>query len=343
MYPHARPGGKVCAHDPRLSLDVEPSQRVYPDRAPGGDLDHRCADRLAPPRRPGGPRSRAPGSMLQQPQANRLRFSQLPPTQQRLPGRRFWRKLGLGCRCEQQRGSSHAVEQLGAALLPFVEQTPLFNSINQSRWYLNPENLTAGQTSLSVYLCPTNQFSSLTRPNGDTITGPSIYGRNDYSGNYGERAVRCFPGTSCPNDYSDLGDKSGAHRGVTLTPSEPINTITTITDGTTYTIVVGEAHEAEFGMWIGHKNFLDQSAPINARNGLSPGTVWASCQVAKTSRFLGKLGCDLSQEFASYHAGGAAFAFADGSARFLKESINNKVLAALLSRKGGEIVNADAL
>ncbi|AGA28518.1 DUF1559 family PulG-like putative transporter [Singulisphaera acidiphila] len=231
----------------------------------------------------------------------------------------------------------------GAALLPFVEQTPLFNSINQSRWYLNPENLTAGQTSLSVYLCPTNQFSSLTRPNGDTITGPSIYGRNDYSGNYGERAVRCFPGTSCPNDYSDLGDKSGAHRGVTLTPSEPINTITTITDGTTYTIVVGEAHEAEFGMWIGHKNFLDQSAPINARNGLSPGTVWASCQVAKTSRFLGKLGCDLSQEFASYHAGGAAFAFADGSARFLKESINNKVLAALLSRKGGEIVNADAL
>jgi len=41
--------------------------------------------------------------------------------------------------------------------------------------------------------------------------------------------------------------------------------------------------------------------------------------------------------------GGACFAFADGSSRFVKESIDPKVLAALLSRKGGEIVSADSL
>ena len=98
-----------------------------------------------------------------------------------------------------------------------------------------------------------------------------------------------------------------------------------------------------FGYWIGHKNFLDQSAPISARNGLYPATVWASCQVAPTSPLLGKIGCDLSQEFASYHVGGAYFAFADGSARFVKESINPKVLAALLSRSGKEIVSSDDL
>ena len=126
-----------------------------------------------------------------------------------------------------------------------------------------------------------------------------------------------------------------------LTSSSPNNSVRTIVDGSTYTIVLGEAHEAEFGYWISHKNFLDQSAPIGARNGLYPATVWASCQVANTSPLLGKIGCDLTQEFASYHSSGAYFSFADGSTRFVKDGVNPKVLAALLSRKGKEIVNSD--
>jgi prepilin-type N-terminal cleavage/methylation domain-containing protein/prepilin-type processing-associated H-X9-DG protein len=231
----------------------------------------------------------------------------------------------------------------GEAILPFLDQVPLYNSINQGLWYINPENSTAGQTLLSVYLCPTNQVASLTRPNADNPTGSLPYARNDYSGNYGERSLRCVQVGNCPDNYSDQGDTSGVARGVTLTSSDPVNSITTLRDGTTYTIAVGEAHEAMFAVWIGHKNFLDQSAPISARNGLSPPTFWASCQVAKTSPFLGKIGCDLSQEFASYHPGGANFAFADGSARFLRESIDPKVLAALLSRKGKEIVGANDL
>jgi len=232
----------------------------------------------------------------------------------------------------------------GTAILPFVEQEPLYNSINQSLWYIEPQNTTAGATPLSVFLCPTNQYPSLTRPNGDAQeTMPYQFGRNDYSGNYGERALRCFPGTNCQNNYDDQGDKSGTPRGVMLTSSLPNSSVITMTDGTTYTIVVGEAHEARFGYWISHKNFLDQSAPISARNGTVPGTIWASCQVIKTSPYYGKIGCDLSQEFASYHVGGAYFSFADGSARFLKDSINPKILAAVLSQRGGEILSADQL
>ena len=231
----------------------------------------------------------------------------------------------------------------GTAILPFIDQSSVYNSINQGFWYIEPANATAGQTVLSVYLCPTNRYPSLTRPNPDSTTGSLPYGRNDYSGNYGERALRCFPAGSCPNTYADQGDKSGNPRGVLLTSSSPNNSIKTLVDGTAYTIVVGEAHEAEFGYWIGHKNFLDQSAPISAINGLTPSTVWASCQVAPTNKLLGKMGCDLSQEFASYHSGGAYFSFADGSARFVKDSIDPKVLAALLSRKGKEIVSSDQL
>ena len=232
------------------------------------------------------------------------------------------------------------ISSWGQAILPFAEQSPLYNSINQGYWYFASENSTSGQTSLSVYLCPSSRVTSLTRPNGDNASSPG-FARNDYSGNYGERALRCYPATGCGNSYADA--PSGGGRGVTLTSFEPINSVMTLTDGTAYTVVVGEAPEAIHGLWIGHKNFLDQSAPINARFGTVPGTVWDSCQVPSGSPNIGRIGCDFGQEFGSYHVGGAAFAFADGSARFVREAIAPKVLAAILSRRGGEIVNATDL
>lgn len=221
----------------------------------------------------------------------------------------------------------------GQSLLPYLEQAPLYNSINQDLWYIQPENSTAGGTILSVFLCPTSPNPSKTRPNGDSPSNSLPYGRSDYGGNYGERALRCYPGTGCPNTY---GGPSGA-RGMVLTSAEPINSVATILDGTSNTIAIGEASEALHGLWIGHKNFMDQSAPINARNGTA--STWGSCQVAPTSPFLNKIGCDFGQEFACHHPGGAGFAFADGSARFLKETVDPKVLAALLSRSGGEVIS----
>ena len=40
--------------------------------------------------------------------------------------------------------------------------------------------------------------------------------------------------------------------------------------------------------------------------------------------------------FYSFHTGGANFAFADGSVRFLGESMNLRVLASLVTRAGGK-------
>jgi prepilin-type N-terminal cleavage/methylation domain-containing protein/prepilin-type processing-associated H-X9-DG protein len=225
----------------------------------------------------------------------------------------------------------------GQSLLPFMDEAVLYNSINQGLWYVQPENSTAGQTVLSVFLCPSNQVTSLFRPNGDNSSALPQYARSDYSGNYGERALRCLQVGSCPNNY---GNTAEGARGVLLTVSDPINSAATILDGLSCTIMVGEAHVAIFGYWISHKNFLDQSAPISAVNGTVPGTFWQSCQVLNTSPLLGKIACDLTQEFASYHMDGANFLFADSSVRFVKSSTSPSVLAAILSRQGGEVVSA---
>ncbi|AMV37334.1 DUF1559 domain-containing protein [Planctomyces sp. SH-PL62] len=226
----------------------------------------------------------------------------------------------------------------GSAMLPYMDQAPIYNAINQTRWYVQDENLTASQARLSTFLCPSNPAGDVGKPNGDDPTSP-VMGRNDYGGNWGERALRCYPASNCQNNY---GTSAGEGRGVIMHRDEPNITLMDIPDGTTYTAVLGEAPNALHGLWMGHKNFFDQSAPLNARYSSSPTGTFASCQVMNTDKRKGQLGCDFGQEFHSYHVGGANFLMVDGSVRFLKESMDLRVFSAFLSRKGSEIISADA-
>jgi prepilin-type processing-associated H-X9-DG protein len=219
-----------------------------------------------------------------------------------------------------------------AAILPGLEQQGLYASINQQEPYLHEDNLAAGQTLLPVFLCPTAVNPALHRPNGDTPSSATKYAITNYGGNWGERALRCHPATNCPNRYA--GDPSGTGRGVLLLSYEPQVGIGDVTDGTSHTIMAGESPEGLHSIWIGHKNVFDQSAPLSAHT--SQPTTWQSC--FPTFQSAPGNYCDFGQEFGSYHAGGAQFLLVDGSVRFVSTSLENKSLAALLSRRGGEVV-----
>ena len=49
--------------------------------------------------------------------------------------------------------------------------------------------------------------------------------------------------------------------------------------------------------------------------------------------------CCNDDEIYSFHPGGANTAFADGSVRFLKTGLDIRVLARLVTRAGGEVVD----
>jgi prepilin-type processing-associated H-X9-DG protein len=127
-----------------------------------------------------------------------------------------------------------------------------------------------------------------------------------------------------------------------------------ITDGTSNTLLFGERfhrdpewdlrepvvepgidsleHMGKWGMvsavgGIMSNVTLHSAAPINYR--MPPG--------GDVSKLLDRL-C----AFGSGHPGGANFAFADGSVRFVKDSTLLPVLQALSTRRGGEVVSADA-
>jgi prepilin-type N-terminal cleavage/methylation domain-containing protein len=87
-------------------------------------------------------------------------------------------------------------------------------------------------------------------------------------------------------------------------------------DGTSQTVIIGEDAWFGDGQWINGRNVFDQAYPIN-----------------KAPAF--------ENDIRSDHPGGALGLFADGSAHFLKETIEPRVLAALCTRKGGELISAD--
>lgn len=218
----------------------------------------------------------------------------------------------------------------GTAILPLIEQSPLYDAIHREVPYIDPRNLQPGQSRVSTYLCPSAPKQELLRPNGDTPNSPDRYARTDYGGNYGERGLRCHPQSNCPNSYST----GGGGRGTLMLGADQDIAAKDITDGLSHTILVGEVPEGLHSIWIGHKNVLDQSVPLGARIGDYP--PWAPCHPSFASRY-GNF-CDFGQEFHSYHPGGAVFSLADGSTHFMASSIDFKILASMLSRSGGEVV-----
>ena len=73
-----------------------------------------------------------------------------------------------------------------ASVLPWLEQRPLFDSLNLSVVYDNPANSTATYTVLQVYLCPSEPRKSFwNRYPGDQFDHADA----DYGGMYGERGL----------------------------------------------------------------------------------------------------------------------------------------------------------
>jgi prepilin-type processing-associated H-X9-DG protein len=79
---------------------------------------------------------------------------------------------------------------------------------------------------------------------------------------------------------------------------------------------------------VGINQRLSCPSPLCPRCSLSEA---ANAPLAGPQSYLG---------FGSYHPGGANFAFGDGSVKLLKSTTDLRVLAALGTRAGGEVVSA---
>jgi prepilin-type N-terminal cleavage/methylation domain-containing protein/prepilin-type processing-associated H-X9-DG protein len=260
-----------------------------------------------------------------------------------------------------------------AYILPQMDMGPLYNSINFSAhgfltWDVNsggdtsPENSTVFLTIINTYQCPSDdtikQFTNLQWVSTTNINNgsPNFTGAvTCYVANWGDMRVGNpifdqYTGDPLINGSQSWGCNN-TFRGMFGDCSNgAVVTIAAVTDGTSNTFLVGENSPYYNGslLWTnGDGIYASTAIPLNWITNLQDGQVDVDGTICSVA-YLNSIQCPhcfrnqtYNYGFKSKHPGGANFAMADGSVRWVKQSISPRPYNALGSRAGGEVISAD--
>ena len=217
-----------------------------------------------------------------------------------------------------------------AAILPFVEQSNLYTLYDFSKGNSDPVNLAAVSQRIPTYLCPSCVFARAV-----PITGCDANNR--------------APGTYafCTGSTDSWGTLNGSPptNGAISTAGSPPTNMASILDGTSNTLMVGEAH------W-NFRDYLWAASPPTPCSGQVRGgfSYWSSPYPLATGfttrgpfnpKAMAGDSTRLSN-FRSNHPGGVNMANVDGSIRFWAETIDHALLDAAATRDGGEAFPANS-
>jgi len=258
-------------------------------------------------------------------------------------------------------------------VLPFLEGNAAYNSINFSRTVQSATNVTALGNKVGSWICPsdlpaTPQASGLPGLNGPY--GQCSYGmsRGTQENIYTNWASTAWPDNSAPNPAH-----CNAALGNGMFGAEDIVRVAMVTDGTSNTTLFGEMSRFRtevadlFNFYTFTACFTDPYSTTPKElfpetgaftyprigsppdpTGASAGKVWGVCGsgagiptdwLINCPQALTTLG---EWAFRSNHPGGVNFAFADGSVKFIKQSVGDQPYQALGTRAGGEVISSDS-
>jgi len=207
-------------------------------------------------------------------------------------------------------------------IIPYIEQNALYNRYN---W----DQSLGAQANQDVVACPLKNFWC-----------PSAPEQNRYDTTHGQFAV--YGGKGACGDYAptwsvDPSLAANDCRGV-LVPNQ-MTELRDITDGTSSTILLTE-DAGRPKLWQAGRAGPDQAVAGGPWAGFQTGVTLTGSQPGGASR-RGPcaLNCTNDHEVYSFHSGGANAVFADGHVQFLKTATDLRILAALVTRAGMEIVS----
>jgi prepilin-type N-terminal cleavage/methylation domain-containing protein len=238
----------------------------------------------------------------------------------------------------QIRKGSHLLQ-----LLPYLEQAAIFQAIDFSNTLVNPpvnQTLPGGrrlrEVVLPVLVCPSDTlFGRL--PNGLATT--------NYASSMGSQYM--FASNGCqeynrPNGTRGHGttDKANEISGIIARLNWSAG-VKDITDGTANTILMGEirpicSNTPRNRSWVADDVlWISTLGPINYPT--CPGEPGYSAGPGCNA----DISTPTSNAFKSKHIGGAHFALADGSVRFIRQTIPWDTYQLLGGRADGRVVNDD--
>jgi len=222
-------------------------------------------------------------------------------------------------------------------LLPFVEQSSLFQ---QYRWdvsWLDPPNQPVVTTQLRVWQCPSAEANrvhdgslvTVTPPTEELFSGSAACA--DYAGILGVHAGLVQTGLVGP--LSGPRDVAGYYEGVFVVNAN--SRMADILDGTSNTILMAEC-AGRPQLWQGRSKV--PNVWLTGGPWASRGLLWGRGATPDGTGFYGTcaVNCTNDREIYSFHPGGANAVFADGSVHFLQAALNIRILASLITRAGGE-------
>ena len=203
-----------------------------------------------------------------------------------------------------------------ARITPQLEQQTVFNGINFSQHAYDVGNITSIGTGLSVFWCPSDPAVSrpLPNPTAGLPAGNWQIHFASYGGCNGPWDPNWYPWARYANAgpyQQQLGTMYG------LIYDNSAVSLAQITDGTSNTILFGELpHGALTGPSASNYNEWLQAMSASGWSFSATDSPNSFCHAAASGNLAALLG-----DAGSFHAGGCNFAFADGSVKFLKETI----------------------
>ena len=227
--------------------------------------------------------------------------------------------------CNDPDGRTYSGFGWSAFILPYLEEDSIYEQMDfklGGHAYATSPNYEAGANYIGAYICPSSPQGlelvvCCTGPYPGNGPNDSDMAVSNMAGVADSVNWACFQGGFYwpkPNANGMLFHRSAVR------PAE-------VTDGTSKTLLVGEA--------------------INGPQGSHIGFFWSTWNILHTRNGINKTRPDnyvspwfpAGMSFSSYHINGCHFTHADGSARFYSDNIHPTVLAAVTTRAMGEIYN----
>jgi prepilin-type N-terminal cleavage/methylation domain-containing protein len=238
-------------------------------------------------------------------------------------------------------------------LLPYLEQDNFWKQWDVTRLYYDQgPTVAAGDairaTAVKTYFCPSRRAPGVLSVSGDYPDTPFAGVKSQYAGSVGDYAA-CIGNDTTPESSGIAGEGGNGAFSVALIPwkyvrppvtggppailgpQKSMTSLTSIPDGLSNTLFIGEKHvrlgqfgngasEGDGSVYNGDiLSFASRAAGTNNPLALGP-----------SDRFR--------TQFGSYHSGVCQFAFGDGRVQAISVTISPSVLDLLAQRNDGRVI-----
>lgn len=226
------------------------------------------------------------------------------------------------------------VSYWGVQILPYIEQDNLRKLYHFDYNFNAPENAAAVLIPLKIMICPSvpeaNRYSTI----GTTYRGAAT----DYQATVSVSANLYSSGfITTPNPAG-----TSAPQGVISPGNNQMVRITDVSDGTSNTFLLAESGGRPVRYASGRPYTPAGNVPVSSWGEYNGSIVRGYTADGASQPGPCMVNCSNFYSIYSFHPGGANTLFADGAVRFLRQGVTATVVAALVTRAGGEVVNPEA-